>query len=35
VNQNSTIIFPLPLDMVKPFMGFTADGGATGEPRTP
>jgi regulator of protease activity HflC (stomatin/prohibitin superfamily) len=22
VNQNSTIIFPLPLDMVKPFLGF-------------
>jgi regulator of protease activity HflC (stomatin/prohibitin superfamily) len=26
VNQNSTIIFPLPLDMVKPFLGFQADG---------
>ena len=25
VNQNSTIIFPLPLDMIKPFLGF--DGG--------
>ena len=29
VNQNSTIIFPLPLDMVKPFLGFSADGGGT------
>jgi membrane-bound ClpP family serine protease/regulator of protease activity HflC (stomatin/prohibitin superfamily) len=26
VNQNSTIIFPLPLDMVKPFLGFESDG---------
>src|SRR6266480_24712 len=25
VNQNSTIVFPLPLDMVKPFLGYTAD----------
>ncbi len=34
VNQNSTIIFPLPLDMVKPFLGFTADGGeGAREPR--
>jgi regulator of protease activity HflC (stomatin/prohibitin superfamily) len=35
VNQNSTIIFPLPLDMVKPFLGFSADGGETSERRTP
>jgi regulator of protease activity HflC (stomatin/prohibitin superfamily) len=26
VNQNSTIIFPLPLDMVKPFLGYQSDG---------
>jgi regulator of protease activity HflC (stomatin/prohibitin superfamily) len=25
VNQNSTIIFPLPLDMIKPFLGFDGD----------
>jgi regulator of protease activity HflC (stomatin/prohibitin superfamily) len=25
VNQNSTIIFPLPLDMIKPFVGFDVD----------
>src|SRR5436190_1336612 len=25
VNQNSTIVFPLPLDMIKPFLGYTAD----------
>ncbi len=25
VNQNSTIIFPLPLDMIKPFLGFDVD----------
>jgi regulator of protease activity HflC (stomatin/prohibitin superfamily) len=36
VNQNSTIIFPLPLDMVKPFLGFSADDGQTAsERRTP
>ena len=29
VNQNSTIIFPLPLDMVKPFLGLE---GADGQP---
>jgi regulator of protease activity HflC (stomatin/prohibitin superfamily) len=35
VNQNSTIIFPLPLDMVKPFLGFQAgdDGPAAPAPR--
>ena len=26
VNQNSTIIFPLPLDMIKPFLGFDVAG---------
>jgi regulator of protease activity HflC (stomatin/prohibitin superfamily) len=26
VNQNSTIIFPLPLDLVKPFLGLEGDG---------
>ena len=31
VNQNSTIIFPLPLDMVKPFMGFVPDGTSAGQ----
>jgi regulator of protease activity HflC (stomatin/prohibitin superfamily) len=31
VNQNSTIIFPLPLDMVKPFLAFDA---ADGQPGT-
>src|SRR6266480_5855696 len=25
VNQNSTIIFPLPLDMIKPFLGYDED----------
>ena len=25
VNQNSTIIFPLPLDMIKPFLGFDVE----------
>ena len=30
VNQNSTIIFPLPLDMIKPFLGFDAGGGSAG-----
>jgi regulator of protease activity HflC (stomatin/prohibitin superfamily) len=30
VNQNSTIIFPLPLDMVKPFLGFEATDGQPG-----
>jgi regulator of protease activity HflC (stomatin/prohibitin superfamily) len=34
VNQNSTIIFPLPLDMVKPFLGFQADGDQGSERRT-
>jgi regulator of protease activity HflC (stomatin/prohibitin superfamily) len=29
VNQNSTIVFPLPLDMVKPFLPFGGDGKAT------
>jgi regulator of protease activity HflC (stomatin/prohibitin superfamily) len=29
VNQNSTIVFPLPLDMVKPFLPFAGDGRAT------
>ena len=29
VNQNSTIVFPLPLDMVKPFLGYSPDGGQT------
>jgi regulator of protease activity HflC (stomatin/prohibitin superfamily) len=34
VNQNSTIIFPLPLDMVKPFLDYRADGEqAQPEPR--
>jgi regulator of protease activity HflC (stomatin/prohibitin superfamily) len=34
VNQNSTIIFPLPLDMVKPFLGFEAgDGQGAGQSR--
>jgi len=32
VNQNSTIVFPLPLDMIKPFIPFTADGRATTAP---
>ena len=27
VNQNSTIIFPLPLDMIKPFLGFDSGDG--------
>ncbi len=27
VNQNSTIIFPLPLDMVKPFLGLQESDG--------
>jgi regulator of protease activity HflC (stomatin/prohibitin superfamily) len=35
VNQNSTIIFPLPLDMIKPFIPFTADGRATNAPPEP
>jgi regulator of protease activity HflC (stomatin/prohibitin superfamily) len=35
VNQNSTIIFPLPLDMVKPFLGPSEGGDATGERRSP
>jgi len=30
VNQNSTIIFPLPLDMVKPFLGLEASDGQQG-----
>jgi regulator of protease activity HflC (stomatin/prohibitin superfamily) len=30
VNQNSTIIFPLPLDMVKPFLGMQASDGQQG-----
>jgi regulator of protease activity HflC (stomatin/prohibitin superfamily) len=29
VNQNSTIVFPLPLDMLKPFIPFKGDGRAT------
>ena len=32
VNQNSTIVFPLPLDMLKPFIPFVADGRATTAP---
>jgi regulator of protease activity HflC (stomatin/prohibitin superfamily) len=32
VNQNSTIIFPLPLDMVKPFLGFSAGDGGSAAP---
>jgi regulator of protease activity HflC (stomatin/prohibitin superfamily) len=35
VNQNSTIIFPLPLDMVKPFLGPSEGGDASGERRSP
>ncbi len=36
VNQNSTIVFPLPLDMVKPFLGYSPDGGqAAAERRGP
>jgi regulator of protease activity HflC (stomatin/prohibitin superfamily) len=36
VNQNSTIIFPLPLDMVKPFLGFeAADGQRESGSRSP
>jgi regulator of protease activity HflC (stomatin/prohibitin superfamily) len=36
VNQNSTIVFPLPLDMVKPFLGYSPDGGqAAAERRSP
>jgi regulator of protease activity HflC (stomatin/prohibitin superfamily) len=35
VNQNSTIVFPLPLDMVKPFLGPSEGGDATGERRSP
>jgi regulator of protease activity HflC (stomatin/prohibitin superfamily) len=35
VNQNSTIVFPLPLDMIKPFIPFTADGRATNAPPEP
>jgi regulator of protease activity HflC (stomatin/prohibitin superfamily) len=31
VNQNSTIIFPLPLDMVKPFLGLEESGGQPGK----
>jgi regulator of protease activity HflC (stomatin/prohibitin superfamily) len=31
VNQNSTIVFPLPLDMVKPFLGYEAGGGGSPE----
>jgi len=34
VNQNSTIIFPLPLDMVKPFMG-AQEAAAAGDRRSP
>ncbi len=33
VNQNSTIIFPLPLDMIKPFLGFDSDAPASERPR--
>jgi regulator of protease activity HflC (stomatin/prohibitin superfamily) len=35
VNQNSTIVFPLPLDMVKPFLGPSEGGDASGERRSP
>src|SRR5215211_1181453 len=35
VNQNSTIIFPLPLDMVKPFMGAQEAAAAAGDRRSP
>ena len=33
VNQNSTIIFPLPLDMIKPFLGFDSGDGRPARPR--
>jgi regulator of protease activity HflC (stomatin/prohibitin superfamily) len=33
VNQNSTIIFPLPLDMIKPFLGFDSDAPSSERPR--
>ena len=33
VNQNSTIIFPLPLDMIKPFLGFDSDAPTSEQPR--
>jgi regulator of protease activity HflC (stomatin/prohibitin superfamily) len=33
VNQNSTIIFPLPLDMIKPFLGFDFEGPGAEQPR--
>jgi len=32
VNQNSTIIFPLPLDMIKPFLGFDFEDGRPTRP---
>jgi regulator of protease activity HflC (stomatin/prohibitin superfamily) len=35
VNQTSTIIFPLPLDMVKPFLESSMAGAPTGERRSP
>jgi regulator of protease activity HflC (stomatin/prohibitin superfamily) len=35
VNQNSTNVFPLPLDMVKPFLGPSEGGDASGERRSP
>jgi regulator of protease activity HflC (stomatin/prohibitin superfamily) len=35
VNQNSTIIFPLPLDLVKPFLGVQADGDQRSGSRSP
>jgi len=36
VNQNSTIVFPLPLDMIKPFLGFDfEDGRPTGPSARP
>ncbi|MGH2925391.1 MAG: SPFH domain-containing protein, partial [Solirubrobacterales bacterium] len=33
VNQNSTIIFPLPLDMIKPFIGFDSEAAASDQSR--
>jgi regulator of protease activity HflC (stomatin/prohibitin superfamily) len=32
VNQNSTIVFPLPLDMVTPFLGYDSGDGRPARP---
>jgi len=35
VNQNTTIVFPVPIDLLKAFMGDGGDGGGERQPRAP